>query len=41
MDVRLGKCYRLTELGREVLKELKDGITLLKGVIENLEEVEK
>ncbi len=41
MDARPRKCYRLTELGRKVLKELKEEITLLKGVIENLEEVEK
>ena len=39
MDVRPRKCYRLTELGREVLRELKDEISLLKKVIETLEEV--
>jgi len=38
-DVRPRKCYRLTELGKEVLEEIKVEINLLKEVIGKLEEV--
>ncbi len=39
MDVRPRKCYRLTELGKEVLEEIKGEINLLKDLIRRLEEV--
>lgn len=40
VDVRPRKCYRLTELGREVLEEIKVEINLIREVIRKFEEVE-
>ncbi len=37
MDVRPRKCYKLTELGKEILKEIRKDVILLKEVVENLE----
>jgi DNA-binding PadR family transcriptional regulator len=41
MDGRPRKCYRLTELGKEVLEEIKAEINLIGEIIRKLEEVEE
>ncbi|AAB89049.1 PadR family transcriptional regulator [Archaeoglobus fulgidus] len=40
-DTRPRKCYRLTELGKVVLKDLRREISILRNVIEKVEEVKE
>jgi len=41
VDVRPRKCYRLTELGKEVLEDIRMEINLISEVIRKLEGVRR